>query len=146
MKLTIKQQKFADEYIIRGNATEAAIAAGYSPKTAHQIGHANLDKPHIKAYIQERLDQIQSEKIADQEEILEFLTAIMRGEINEEVVVMVGTGEGRSYADKIDKQVAAKDRLKAAELIGKRYQMFTDKVDLDGGVSVTFIEDVPLDD
>lgn len=142
MKLTIKQQKFADEYIIRGNATEAAIAAGYSPKTAHQIGHANLDKPHIKAYIQERLDQIQSEKIASQEEILEYLTSVMRGE--EQEPVLKGMGEGAQEVVDIDLQ--AKDRIKAAELLGKRYSLWTDKVDLDGGVSVTFIEDVPLDD
>lgn len=142
MKLTIKQQKFADEYIIRGNATEAAIAAGYSPKTAHQIGHANLDKPHIKAYIQERLDQIQSEKIADQEEILEYLTSVMRGE--EQESVLKGMGEGAQEV--IDINLQAKDRIKAAELLGKRYSLWTDKVDLDGGVSVTFVEDVPLDD
>lgn len=142
MKLTIKQQKFADEYIIRGNATEAAIAAGYSPKTAHQIGHANLDKPHIKAYIKERLDQIQSEKIADQEEILEYLTSVMRGE--EQEPILKGMGEGAQEVVDIDLQ--AKDRIKAAELLGKRYSLWTDKVDLDGGVSVTFIEDVPLDD
>lgn len=142
MKLTIKQQKFADEYIIRGNATEAAIAAGYSPKTAHQIGHANLDKPHIKAYIQERLDQIQSEKIASQEEILEYLTSVMRGE--EQEPVLKGMGEGAQEV--IDINLQAKDRIKAAELLGKRYSLWTDKVDLDGGVSVTFIEDVPLDD
>lgn len=142
MKLTIKQRKFADEYIIRGNATEAAIAAGYSPKTAHQIGHANLDKPHIKAYIQERLDQIQSEKIADQEEILEYLTSVMRGE--EQEPVLKGMGEGAQEV--IDINLQAKDRIKAAELLGKRYSLWTDKVDLDGGVSVTFIEDVPLDD
>ncbi|EGS31716.1 terminase small subunit [Peptoniphilus sp. oral taxon 375 str. F0436] len=142
MKLTIKQQKFADEYIIRGNATEAAIAAGYSPKTAHQIGHANLDKPHIKAYIQERLDQIQSEKIADQEEILEYLTSVMRGE--EQEPVLKGMGEGAQEV--IDINLQAKDRIKAAELLGKRYSLWTDKVDLDGGVSVTFVEDVPLDD
>lgn len=142
MKLTIKQRKFADEYIIRGNATEAAIAAGYSSKTAHQIGHANLDKPHIKAYIQERLDQIQSEKIADQEEILEYLTSVMRGE--EQEPVLKGMGEGAQEV--IDINLQAKDRIKAAELLGKRYSLWTDKVDLDGGVSVTFIEDVPLDD
>ena len=142
MKLTIKQRKFADEYIIRGNATEAAIAAGYSPKTAHQIGHANLEKPHIKAYIQERLDQIQSEKIADQEEILEYLTSVMRGE--EQEPVLRGMGEGAQEV--IDINLQAKDRIKAAELLGKRYSLWTDKVDLDGGVSVTFIEDVPLDD
>lgn len=142
MKLTIKQKKFADEYIIRGNATEAAIAAGYSPKTAHQIGHANLDKPHIKAYIQERLDQIQSEKIASQEEILEYLTSVMRGE--EQEPVLRGMGEGAQEV--IDINLQAKDRIKAAELLGKRYSLWTDKVDLDGGVSVTFIEDVPLDD
>lgn len=137
MKLTIKQRKFADEYIIRGNATEAAIAAGYSPKTAHQIGHANLDKPHIKAYIQERLDQIQSEKIASQEEILEYLTSVMRGERKEEILKGIGDG----VQEIVEIAVSEKDKIKAAELIGKRYGLWTDKVDLDTNISIVIEDD-----
>lgn len=139
----------ADEYIVTLDKTKSYLKYYKNIKkkeTAYAAASRLFEKPAMKAYIEERMKELDEETIAEQREVLRFLSAVMRGEINEEVVVMVGTGEGRSYADKIDKQVAAKDRLKAAELIGKRYQMFTDKVDLDGGVAITFIEDVPLDD
>ena len=80
MRLTIKQQRFADEYIISGNATDAAIKAGYAKRAAYQQGAENLKKPHIKTYIDERLEAINSAKIADQTEVLQYLTAVMRGE------------------------------------------------------------------
>lgn len=125
MKLTIKQKKFADEYIISGNATEAAIYAGYSKRTATVIGAENLTKPNIKFYIDERLKEIESMKIAEQKEVLEYLTSVMRGEEQEETTI--GIGEGAQKIVKIE--VSAKDRIKAAELIGKRYSMWTDKVE-----------------
>lgn len=125
-KLTLKQQRFCDEYIISGNATEAAVKAGYSERSASNIGEENLRKPQIKAYIDERLEKLQSEKIASQEEILEFLTAIVRGEKTEEVLIGVGKG-AQSISDI---EVSAKERLKAAELLGKRHRMWTDKLDV----------------
>lgn len=78
-KLTLKQKRFADEYIISANATAAAIKAGYSKKTARSIGQENLTKPDIKAYIDERLEKLDSEKIADQKEVLQYLSSVMRG-------------------------------------------------------------------
>ena len=80
MKLTLKQKRFADEYIISGNATQAAILAGYSKKTAIKIGVENLTKPDIKSYIDEQLAKLASQKIAQQEEILQYLTSVLRGE------------------------------------------------------------------
>jgi phage terminase small subunit len=74
VKLTEKQRRFADEYIISGNATQAAISAGYSKRTAKSVGSENLTKPDIRQYIDERLEQLQSEKIANQEEVLEYLS------------------------------------------------------------------------
>lgn len=125
-KLTLKQKKFADEYIISGNATIAAIKAGYSEKTAGQTGAENLKKPYIKSYIEERLAELNSEKIADQEEILQYLTSVMRGEHREETLIGMGQGfQETTYMD-----VGAKDRIKAAELLGKRYSMWTDKQEL----------------
>ena len=122
-KLTLKQQKFADEYIISGNATDAAIKDGYSKKTANRIGPENLSKLVIKKYIEERLAELNSQKIADQEEILQYLTAVMRGETTEQTLRSVGDfGQMIDYID-----VGAKDRIKAAELLGKRYSMWTDK-------------------
>lgn len=125
-KLTLKQKKFADEYIISGNATIAAIKAGYSEKTAGQTGAENLKKPYIKSYIEERLAELNSQKIADQEEILQYLTSVMRGEYREETLIGMGQGfQETTYMD-----VGAKDRIKAAELLGKRYSMWTDKQEL----------------
>ena len=125
-KLTLKQKKFADEYIISGNATIAEIKAGYSEKTAGQTGAENLKKPYIKSYIEERLAELDSEKIADQEEILQYLTSVMRGEHREQT--LIGMGQGFQETTYID--VGSKDRIKAAELLGKRYSMWTDKQEL----------------
>lgn len=130
LKLTIKQQRFADEYIISGNATDAAIKAGYAKRAAYQQGAENLKKPHIKTYIDERLEAINSAKIADQEEVLQYLTAVMRGETESTVVVVEGDGDGVSRARLIDKNPDEKEKLKAAELLGKRYGAFTDKVEV----------------
>ena len=130
MKLTIKQQRFADEYIISGNATEAAIKAGYSKKTANVIGVENLIKPNIKTYIDERLKELSDKKIANQQEVLEYLTSVLRGESSSEVVVIEGQGEGVSKAKPMQKAPDEKERLKAAELLGKRMGLFKEKVEL----------------
>ena len=79
-KLTQKQRRFIDEYIISGNATQAAIKAGYSKKTAAVTATENLRKPNIKAEIEKRNAEIQSEKTADMTEVMEYLTSVMRGE------------------------------------------------------------------
>lgn len=132
-KLTLKQKRFADEYIISANAIAAAIKAGYSKKTARSIGQENLTKPDIKAYIDERLEKLESEKIATQEEVLQYLTSIMRGDQQEKTLISVG-----EFGQKIvDIDVGAKDRIKAAELLGKRYRLFTDKVEMDVSSDVT---------
>ncbi|MCP1147382.1 MULTISPECIES: terminase small subunit [Bacillus] len=140
MKLTEKQKRFADYYIELGNATEAARKAGYSSKTAKSIGQENLTKPDIKSYIKERLNEKDAERIASQDEILEFLTAVMRGEKTEQIPV--GLGEGAQQLE--DKDPYLKDRVKAAELLGKRHAMWTDKQQLDGAVPVMIVND--LDD
>lgn len=130
--MTDKQKRFCDEYLIDCNATQAAIRAGYSPKTAYSIGEENLKKPELKTYIDERLEQLHSEKIADAQEVLEYLTSVMRGEHTEQVLRL--DGDGVQVVDSV--QTPTRDRLKAAELIGKRYGMFKDAVDLGGAVPV----------
>lgn len=121
-KLTVKQQKFADEFLISGNATQAAIHAGYKPKAAHSMGTENLQKPAIKDYIEKRRQELSDAKKADQSEILEYLTKVMRGQTTESVATNKGV------IDDVD--VGAKDRIKAAELLGKRFGMWKDTVDL----------------
>ncbi|MBF1147518.1 MAG: terminase small subunit [[Eubacterium] sulci] len=145
-KLTLKQKKFADEYIISGNATQSAIKAGYSKKTAGVIAVENLEKPNIKAYIDERLKELDDKAIAKQEEVLQYLTAVMRGQSKSAVVVIEGLGEGLSEARLINKTPDEKDRIKAAELLGKRYGAFTEKVDISGDMSLSIEVDYGTED
>lgn len=112
-KLTPKQKKFCDEYIKSGNAKEAAIKAGYSPKTAYSIGNENLKKPELKSYIEKQMKQLESEKIAGAREVLEYLTSVVRGEQTESVTTAKGVYD--------DVPVTAKDRIAAAKEILKRY-------------------------
>ena len=125
-KLTLKQKAFADYYIETGNATEAAIRAGYNKKTARQIGSMNLTKVDIKAYIEERLKEIESKRIADGKEVLEYLSKVMRGE----------------EKDQFGLDASLQDRTKAAELLGKRYRLFTEKVEVDGVQQVQIVDDI----
>lgn len=146
LKLTIKQKKFADEYIISGNATEAAIKAGYAPKAAYQTGAQNLKKPQIKSYIDERMAELEDKAIAKQNEVLKYLTAVMRGESKSAVVVVEGLGEGLSEARLMNKTPDEKERIKAAELLGKRYGAFTEKIDLSGDMSLSIEVDYGTED
>ncbi|WP_314395173.1 terminase small subunit [Leptotrichia shahii] len=146
MKLTEKQKRFADYYIETGNITEAAVKAGYSKKTARVIGQENLQKPAIKSYIDEKLETMQDERTASAKEVLEFLTKSMRGELDEEVVVVEGTGDGTSEARTVKKQIGLRDRIKSAELLGKRYRLFTDKVEVDGVVPVMIVGESELEE
>ena len=105
MALNERQKAFADYYIQTGNATEAAIKAGYSEKTARFIGSENLTKPDISAYIKERLDEQSNKRVADANEVIEFYTAVMRGEIK----------------DQFGLDASLSDRLKAGDALMKRY-------------------------
>lgn len=134
-KLTIKQKKFADEYIISGNASEAALKAGYKNEVS---GRENLQKPTIKNYIDERMKELEQEAIANQTEVLKFLTSIMRGEQTEQTLISDGSEQGQRITNI---EVSAKDRIKAAELLGKRYGSWTDKVDLSSDLTLIFEDD-----
>lgn len=138
--MTAKQKRFCQEYLIDLNATQAAIRAGYSEKTAKDIGCENLAKPNIKKYIDEQLKQIKTEKIADAQEVLEYLTSVMRGEQKEQVALLTGEGVQKL----VQKDISAKDRLKAAELIGKRYGLFTEKLELQGETTIQIVDDIPM--
>ena len=145
MKLTVKQKSFADYYIELGNATESYIKAGYKAserKVAEVEGCKLLKNPKIDNYIKKRMEQIESNRIAKAEEVLAFLSASLRGEVLEEVVSTKSDGSGGIEPVILRKQLSAKDRIKAAELLGKRYALFTEKVDLEGNVGVTIIDDI----
>lgn len=136
MKLTAKQKLFCDEYIISLNATQAAIKAGYSKKTARKIAAENLTKPVIQNYISERMEQKESSLIATQDEVLQYLTSVLRGESQTTDTLLVGIGDGWQEVQEVEKKPSEKDRLKAAELLGKRYGLYTDKVSADVDMSL----------
>lgn len=141
-KLTLKQKRFADEYIISGNIEQSAISAGYSKNYARAQAHKLLANVGIKNYIDERLKILDSEKIADQKEVLQYLSAVMRGEHKEKTLISIG----ESGQEIVDIDVGAKDRLKAAELLGRRYKLFTDKVEVDANIeTVVFVDDIGSD-
>ncbi|EGT4018343.1 terminase small subunit [Clostridioides difficile CD45] len=137
--LTEKQKRFCDYYIETGNATEAYKKAykNNNQRASESNGSRLLSNDKVKNYIDERLKQIESKRIADAKEVMEYLTKILRNQEQEEVVIVSENGP-----EIIKKDVSIKDRNKAAELLGKRYALWTEKVDLDGNVGVTIIDDV----
>ena len=157
-KLTAKQQRFCDEYLIDMNATQAAIRAGYSEKTARVIGQENLTKPAIREYIDERMKEKEAELVADQNEVMRYLTAVMRREYKEHVVVTLaretstyvpdknGTMRKQTIKEEVPEvvEIPAKlsDSNKAAELLGRAYSIYSDKVqqeiDMDLNISVDY--------
>ncbi len=139
MGMTEKQKRFADEYLIDLNGTRAYKVA-YPSVKKDQVAATNagrlLRNAEVKTYIDEQLEKIHNEKTADAQEVLEYLTAVMRNEQTEEVVVVEGTGDGCSEARTMEKDTSIKDRVKAAELLGKRYSLFTDKMELDADMAL----------
>ena len=132
--MTEKQKLFADEYLIDCNATRAYKAVYRSIKSdevARKAGSRLLTNVDVKKYITNRMDEIHNEKTADAQEVIEYLTSVLRGESSSTEIVVEGTGDGCSEARTIEKAPSEKERLKAAELLGKRYGLYTDKVDLD---------------
>ena len=141
-KMTPKQKRFCDEYLIDLNATQAAIRAGYSEKNARNIASENLAKPNIKEYIENRMAEKEKTLIADQDEVLKYLTSVLRGESQSEVVVVEGMGLGESSARAIQKAPDEKERLRAAELLGKRYGLYTEKLDVKEEAKVVIVDDL----
>lgn len=137
MALTDKQQIFADEYLKDTNATRAYKKAYPNVKkdsSAKSAASRLLTNVNLKAYIDEQLEEMHNKRTANAQEVLEYLTKVMRGEETETVATAKG------LYDKVE--LSAKDRIKAAELLGKRHALFTDKVDLSGDIGVTIVDDV----
>ena len=158
--LTEKQKRFIDYYIETGNATEAAKKAGYSKKTAAVTGHDNLRKPNIKSAIEKRLKALEDAQIADAKEVMKLLTSTLRGELEEEIIVCEGRGEGVSEAVRLMKKPSIRDRLDAAKCLMKRYGLALSDVEIeekkaktaalrrdeaDSGEEVTIIDDSDTD-
>ena len=147
--MTEKQQKFADEYIIDCNATRAYKAA-YPNVKKDNVAAANgarlLRNAKVATYIEEKLAEISSQKTASAQEVMEYLTSVMRGESESSVVVVEGYGEGCSEAKIIEKPPDEKERLRAAELLGRHYAIFTDKVKTEGAIPVVISGGEDLED
>ena len=126
--MTEKQKRFCEEYLIDQNATQAAIRAGYSKKTATAAASRLLTNVNVRAYIDKQLQQIHSQKVATAAEVMEYLTSVQRGESQSAYITVEGIGEGRSQTVITMKTPDEKDRLKAAELLGKCYGIFTDRL------------------
>lgn len=143
-KLSKKEEKFVIEYVRTGNATQSAINAGYSERSARQTACRMLTKDYILIAIDELVKEMNSEKIADAEEVMMLLTEIARGE----------TVEQNAFIDKngnpviVETKVKEKERIKALELLGKRYKLYVDKVEanVDGEVKVVFEGEDDIED
>lgn len=115
--MTDKQKRFCDEYLIDCNATQAAIRAGYSDKTAYSQGERLLRNVEVKSYIDERMAERASENVATADEVIQYLTSVLRGDSEGEEIVVEGIGDGCSEARTMKKAPSEKERLKAAELL-----------------------------
>lgn len=147
--MTEKQKRFADEYLIDLNATRAYKAA-YPKVKKDEVARVNgsrmLTNANVKKYIDEQLEKLHDDKTADAKEVLEYLTAVLRKESRSSTIVVEGCGDGCSEARVIDKPPDEKERLKAAELLGKRYRLFTDKIEADVNQTVIFGGEDELED
>ena len=136
--LNEKQQRFADEYLIDLNATRAAMRAGYSEKTASAQASRLLKDVKVSAYIREKMADKNEDTIASADEVMRYLTSVIRGQSRSHVLAR--NDLGAEYI--MEKPPDEKERLKAAELMGKRHQLFTDKVKVDGNMPVMIVDDL----
>jgi phage terminase small subunit len=137
LKLTPKQKLFADFYIETANITEAYQRAyGRSSDVSRKNGGRIMANEGVKAYIAQKMAEKDNERILSQNEVLEFLSDVVKGKVTEQVPLVLG----RDFKV-IDKDPNIRDRVKAAELLGKRYALFTDRVEATQEVTIEWVED-----
>lgn len=156
-KLTLKQQRFVEEYLIDLNATQAAIRAGYSVKTAKEIGCENLSKPNISSEIAKAMAERSKRTGVTADRVIEELAKI--GFINISDVVNLRTGKILTEAQKEDlaciqsikiketefgedREVKFYDKKSALELLGKHLGLFTDRIDINANMDTKKLDDV----
>ena len=147
--MTEKQKRFCDEYLIDCNATRAYETVYKNIKSdvvAATNGGRLLRNAEVQKYIADRMEEIHNERTADAQEVIEYLTSVLRGESTAQEIVGEGTGDGCSEARTMEKSPSEKERLKAAELLGKRYSLFTDKVETDVDMDLNITIDYGEDD
>ena len=160
--MTKKQKRFVEEYLMDLNATQAAIRAGYSPDSARDIGCENLTKPNIKAAIDRAIAERSRRTGINQDRVLlelakvAFLNpvdvidmdgATIRGEANRDDTACIASVKVKTIPTDdgqiTEREVKVYDKLKALELLGKHFGMFTDKVKVDGALPVVLYDDIP---
>ena len=132
--MTDAQRIFCNEYLIDTNATRAykmAYPKVKKDETAGVNASRLLRNAKVKSYIEEKMKEKEAKLIATQDEVLKYLTSVLRGESESEVIVIEGDGDGYSSAKRITKRPDEKEKLKASELLGKRYGLFVEKKDVD---------------
>jgi len=163
-KLTARQERFITEYLIDLNATQAAIRAGYSPKTASEQGSRLLASKNVKAKIAEAMAELSKRTGVSPERVIRELARI--GFVNADDVINMGDATIKADARRddtaaiasvrvkkiptadgegVEREIKIADKLKALELLGKHFGMFTDNVNLSGDVGVQLIDDIPKD-
>ena len=143
----IKRMKdFADFYLETGNIYQSAIKAGYSENYAKTNASKLLEKDSVKNYIEDKLAEVQSQRIATITEVMEYLTKGLRQELEEEVVVTEGIGDGCSEVKIIKKKIGIKDSNKCAEMLAKRFGILSDKFSVEGNIPIVIAGDDALED
>lgn len=137
--LTIKQRNLLNEYILTGNLKQSSIRAGYSPKTSMGKLSTFLKSEVAQEFITKRIKEMEREKVANQEEVLEFLTRVMRGQEDDPTLVGV---EENGEANVVYLRVSTSERIQAAKLLGKRYGTFVERVDMQHNGAVMFVDDI----
>ncbi|MBR1647089.1 MAG: terminase small subunit [Selenomonadaceae bacterium] len=143
-ELSERQKRFVDYFVQTGNAAKAARLAGYSEKSARETGKEQLQKPYVRKAVDEKLAELSNERTAKAQEILEYLTSVMRGEQTDEMAMNVGLGGGVTRVEKVRIAVGAKERLKAAEMLAKVHGLFITRQELEisGTVPVVIKDDI----
>ena len=135
-------KNFALEYVKTLNVKKTCEKCNISMRQGYRL----MNNKDVRRFIDEELEKINNQKIADGKEVMEYLSAVMRGEHKEDVVTTVGVGEGFSEVRIVDKDVGAKDRIKAAELLGKVYGIYNPDINVDSSVQVVFENEKDLKD
>lgn len=160
--MTKKQERFVEEYLIDLNATQAAIRAGYSTETAGAIGAENLKKPQIRARIDAAMAELSKRTGVNQErvirelakvafvnaaDVIDFDTATIRSGAAREDTAAIASVKVKTIptadGEGVEREIKVADKLKALELLGKHFGMFTDNINLTGDVGVQIVNDIP---
>jgi phage terminase small subunit len=160
--MTTKQKRFCEEYLIDLNATQAAIRAGYSPKSAHSIATENLQKPAVRAHIDQALaeqsrrtgvtaDRVVRElarvAFANSQDVIDFDSATIKPDATRDDTAAISSVKVKTIpmpdGDGVEREIKMADKLKALELLGRRLGLFTDNVNVSGEGVVQIVDDVP---